>query len=504
MNSSGKGVGWRRNPLPERVVLHNVPAAIKPFSQKWRRQQEQLGNELKQAAVTFRDEEHNLLTMSGRPAGGKFFIEESQEKWIYLCRKALELGPKSLYSSFVQMIPDPFCFTLDIDISRDGFDEFFIRFQEDALGGGLDPKCVLSFILQHLEQLLKANNLDPSVHLQATVLAAHGRVNAVNVKTSWRIFFWAMLFTRRDNRNLTEHLQRRCSERFGNHACNFQEVIDCNFGRARTGNRAPYSHKVTRELCASCRALNKSGRKSLPKNSTTCAFSKKCGLKVSNRAFIPAMIISYQDKERGWLSRESKSWEWFVSRCSVRPFHETPVLKPLVHGANPPGDTPSGKPKHELKKNVLGDIPQSTKRKKLVRSSRTTLEVEWSANQSWESAWDALGSSQAEAEERVALLLSPILGLETSVVGHKLQQESFVASSGRLVRMWQGLTDSRTAGCPMNDGVPHSTSRLSFNIYESGKIIVRCFMSRCSDSQACARIAHPGAKKWLIRSLQGK
>lgn len=496
------GLGWREKPLPACVALHDVPASLKPFSQKWRRCQEQLENELKQVAVTLREEKHNLLTMSGKPAGGKYFIEETEQKWIYLCRKALELGPKSYYSSLIQMIPDPFYFTLDIDISRDGYDDFFVSFQGEGTSKGLDPDCILSFILEELESLLRARDLDPSEYLQATVLAAHGRVNALNVKTSWRIFFWKLLFTRQDNRNLTEHLKQRCSERFGTHACNFEDVIDCNFGRPKTGNRAPYSHKVTRELCASCKALKKSGRKSLPKNSTTCAFSKKCGLKVSTRAFVPAMIISYTEKEKGWLSQESKSWSWFMSKCSVVPFSDARVLKPLIHQDVSQEQQGSKRSKVRQTQKCLDVGARPSKRKKSTQSSRDVLEVDWSINQSWEKVWTSLGTSNREAEERVALLLAPILGSETSVVSHKLQQKSFVAGSGRVVRMWQGLTESRTANCPMNDGVAHSTSRLSFNIYESGKIIVRCFMTRCDDTQACSRISHAGAKKWLSYSLQ--
>ena len=500
MDLPTNGFGWKKTPLSAHVVLEEVPVSFKPFSYKWRRCQEQLEQELQRVAVMQREERHNLLTMSGKPAGGKYFIEETEKKWIYLCRKALELGPKSYYSSLIQMIPDPFYFTLDIDITRDGYDNFFVRFRDE--GRGLDPRCALFFILEELERLLRARGLEPSKYLQATVLGSHGRVNALNVKTSWRIFFWKMLFTRQDNRNLTDYLKKRCSERFGNHACNFEDVIDCNFGRPKTGNRAPYSHKVTRELCDSCKALKKSGRKSLPKNSTTCAFSKKCGLKVSTRAFVPAMIISYKEKERGWLSQESKSWEWFMSKCSVVPFDEVALLKPLLDEDIPQEKQGSKRSKVLQTPKRLHLDARPSKRKKSSESNRDVLEVVWSINQSWEKAWNSLGASNREAEERVALLLAPILGSETSVVSHKLQQKSFLAGSGRVVRVWQGLTESRTANCPMNDGVAHSTSRLSFNIYESGKIIVRCFMTKCDDTQACSRISHTGAKKWLFSSLQ--
>lgn len=468
-------------------------------------------------AVARDDTGWNMLTMSGTPRGGKFCVDQTENTWEKLCEAACVLGHNSMLTSFVQKIPPSCPFTLDIDISRNGYDDFFISFGTES-AQGLDNSCVLSFILEELEKLLVARGLDPSVYLRATVLSAHGRTNALSYKTSWRIFFYKLIFSREDNRVLTELVRQLCKKRFGNHALDFDEVIDANFGRAGTGTRAPYSHKIKRELCSSCKALRNQNHTRLPKNLRTCAFSTKCGRVVVKRPFVPAMVLSHERKAQGWVCPESRTWKEFVSRCSVWPFHGETVLEPLVTAS---GREEKGLPRRGSGSQILsarrapacrGNGNRAPKKRKVGGGAwrkRSVLELKWSPTEAWEKKWSSLdepGNDLASsAGARVALLLDPILGLPNTsarVVSHKLEVNSYrEKGTGRVVRMWQGLTKSRTAGCPMNNGAPHTSSRLSFNIYENGRVHVRCFMEKCDHTQAVCKIPHEGVKHWLRQSL---
>lgn len=475
---------WLSNPPTPQISLHEKPTPVQPHSEAWRFLQDKLEKKLKEHAVSHGEKGWNFISMSGKPAGGKFILEESKEEWINLCRIALQLGHLSLFTSFVQIIPDVHFFTLDIDISRSGYDNFFVRLDESNC---LDPRCVLSFILEQLQQVLVDNEAPPNC-LDATVLSSHGRVNDQFVKTSWRIFFYRLLLPRETNQALTQFLKAKCIQKFGNLACNFDTCIDTDFGRARTGTRAPYSHKVSREFCRTCRLLKRKAARGIPKNSKTCmvVFGNKCGLKTSLRSFIPHMWLRSKLKKEGWIEKKPIHWDWFIARCSIVDFEQNQarnLILPVMIRRSPPRRDDEG-------------ISRPNKKRKTVAASSNRLPLECLYNKKALQRWN-LFDNTTDLCTRVEWILVPILGTSLSILPNKLQKEKVVNRKGKAFPVLKGLTTSGTASCPMNGGAIHSTSRLTFNIYPNGKIIVRCFMQRCKQQHAFAQVQETQVLEWL-------
>ena len=496
------------------MKLFDEPTRLRPYSSKWITYKQKLESYLKERAVPKGEEGWNIISMSGKPAGGKFCLPNNAATWENLCAAGLVLGKECLFTSFVQIIPSVAFFTLDIDIKRDGPDHLFFRFTKE---GGLHDRCVMSFILRTLGKTMERSGYARS-RLNATVLSAHGQVGAGKFKTSWRVYFYDLPLTRRDSARLTEYLKRECLREFGSRMCDFDKAIDSNFGRENTGTRLPHSYKVTRSFCSACQALRKL-RTSLPKNSKTCSFGNKCGLLTSPRPFVPSMWLRPSLESRGWVEQKPVSWKWFMRRCSVVPFHtlfEGDRFEPIALALPDESCGPLVAPCKATKKcsglgvKRGGGSTTSTggnpaKRRK---TGRERIEMPWSAPSNWNQVWTEKASGGTVSDKLAAgrcieWCLVPFLGGDVRILPHKLSVETS-QKDGRSYTRIEGWTEGKTAFCPMNDYQVHSKgSRLVFSVYASGKIIVRCLMPRCSARGfACGKIEDGGIRQWVKSFIQ--